>query len=68
MVYGQKNSPRLINHLRVKSALAAAESRGFPEWVQVDVKEAKGTYKARPERSELPPSINEGLVIELYSK
>lgn len=37
------------NHLRVKAALAAAESRGFPEWVQVDVKEGKGIYKARPE-------------------
>ncbi|MBK5915251.1 30S ribosomal protein S4 [Rhodocyclus purpureus] len=54
--------------LRVKAALAAAESRGFPEWVEVDAKAGKGTYKARPQRSELPPTINEGLVIELYSK
>jgi small subunit ribosomal protein S4 len=54
--------------LRIKAALGAAESRGFPAWVEVNVKEAKGTYKARPERSELPPSINENLVIELYSK
>jgi small subunit ribosomal protein S4 len=52
------------NQLRVKAALEAAESRGFPEWVEVDVKEAKGTYKARPERSELPPTINESLVID----
>lgn len=59
---------KVKNHLRVKSALAAAESRGFPEWVEVDAKAAKGTYKARPERSELPSSINESLVIELYSK
>ena len=59
---------RAKNQLRIKAALAAAESRGFPEWVEVDVKAAKGTYKARPERSELPQSINEGLVIELYSK
>jgi len=56
------------NQLRVKASLAAAESRGFPEWVQVDAKEAKGTYKARPERSELSSTINESLVIELYSK
>ena len=56
------------NQLRVKAALAAAESRGFPEWVVVDVKEAKGTYRARPERSELSSTINESLVIELYSK
>ena len=59
---------RAKTQLRVKAAVAAAESRGFPEWIEVDVKALKGTYKARPERSELPQSINEGLVIELYSK
>lgn len=56
------------SHIRVKAAIAAAESRGFPEWVDVDVNALKGTYKARPERSELPATINESLVIELYSK
>lgn len=55
-------------HLRVKAALEAGEARGFPAWVEVNAKEARGTYKARPERSELPSSINENLVIELYSK
>jgi small subunit ribosomal protein S4 len=55
-------------HLRVKAALEAAESRGFPEWISVDIKEGKGVYKAMPQRSELPQTINEGLVIELYSK
>jgi small subunit ribosomal protein S4 len=54
--------------LRVKASAAAAESRGFPAWVEVDAKTLKGTYKAHPERSELPPTINESLVIELYSK
>ncbi|WVH08762.1 MAG: SSU ribosomal protein S4p [Fluviibacter phosphoraccumulans EoVTN8] len=54
--------------LRVKAALEAAESRGFPEWVSVDVKTGKATFKAMPQRSELSPTINEGLVIELYSK
>lgn len=56
------------SHLRVKAAAEAADSRGFPEWVEVDAKALKGTYKARPQRSELPPTINESLVIELYSK
>jgi len=56
------------SHLRIKGAAEAAEGRGFPEWVAVDVKALKGTYKARPQRSELPPTINESLVIELYSK
>ena len=54
--------------LRVKGAAEAAESRGFPEWIEVDVKGLKGTFKALPQRSELPSTINEGLVIELYSK
>ena len=56
------------SHLRIKAALEAAESRGFPEWIEVNVKEAKGVFKSRPERSELPTTINENLVVELYSK
>jgi small subunit ribosomal protein S4 len=59
---------RAKNHLRIKGATEAAESRGFPEWVEVDIKGLKGTYKAMPQRSELPPTINESLVVELYSK
>jgi small subunit ribosomal protein S4 len=54
--------------LRVKAALEAAESRGFPEWISVDTKAGKATFKAMPQRSELSPTLNEGLVIELYSK
>ncbi len=56
------------SHLRIKSALEAAEQRTFPEWITMDVKAMKGTFKAKPERSELPATINESLVIELYSK
>jgi small subunit ribosomal protein S4 len=59
---------RAKGHLRVKGAAEAAESRGFPEWVEVDVKSLKGTFKALPQRSELPANINESLVVELYSK
>lgn len=54
--------------LRIKGALAAAEQRGFPAWIEVDVKALKGTFKAKPMREELPPTINESLVVELYSK
>lgn len=56
------------NSLRCKAALEAADSRNFPEWVDVNVKEAKGVFKAMPDRSLLSPTLNEGLVIELYSK
>lgn len=54
--------------LRIKGALEAAAQRGFPEWLEVDVKAFKGTFKAKPQRDELPPTINESLVVELYSK
>ena len=55
-------------HLRVKAAAEAAESRGVPEWMEVDAKALKGTFKSLPARTELPSTINESLVIELYSK
>jgi small subunit ribosomal protein S4 len=54
--------------LRIKAAAEAAESRGIPEWMDVDAKGLKGTFKALPQRSELPATINEALVVELYSK
>ena len=54
--------------LRVKAAVEAAEQRGLPEWVEVDIKAMKGVYKSIPERSELPAEINESLVVALYSK
>jgi len=55
-------------HLRIKASVEAAEARGFPEWIEVDSKARKGVFKAQPQRSELPTTINESLVVELYSK
>jgi small subunit ribosomal protein S4 len=54
--------------LRIKAACEAAEGRGFPDWIEVDVKALKGTYKSVPQRSDLPATINESMVVELYSK
>ena len=54
--------------LRIKGSLEAAEARGFPEWLEVDVKSFKGVFKAKPQRTELPSTINESMVVELYSK
>jgi small subunit ribosomal protein S4 len=54
--------------LRVKSAAELAQQRGVAEWIEVDAKKLEGTFKARPERSELPAEIQEQLVVELYSK
>ena len=54
--------------LRIKASAEAAESRGLPDWLEVDSKALKGTFKAMPARADLSSTINEHLVIELYSK
>ena len=56
------------NQLRIKSSIEIASNRNFPSWIDVNVNEMKGIYKMKPERSDLPASINESLIIELYSK
>ncbi len=53
---------------RIAEALALAEQSGFPGWIEVNQTKFEGLFKALPERSELPPDINEQLVVELYSK
>jgi small subunit ribosomal protein S4 len=55
-------------HLRLKASAEAAESRGVPEWLEVDAKALKGTFKTLPARTDMPSSVNERLIIELYSK
>ena len=59
---------KVKEHLRVKAAAEAAASRSIPEWLDVDSKALKGTFKNLPVRSDLPSTINESLIIELYSK
>jgi small subunit ribosomal protein S4 len=53
---------------RISEAMALAEQIGFPGWVDVNLTKFEGTFKALPDRSDLPPDINEQLVVELYSK
>lgn len=54
--------------LRIQAALELAQQRGIADWLEVDAKKMEGVFKSVPERSELPPDINEHLVVELYSK
>ena len=53
---------------RIAESMALAEQIGFPDWVDVNHSQFEGTFKAYPQRSELPPDINEQLIVELYSK
>src|SRR3979409_644104 len=56
------------SQLRIKASSEAAESRGLPEWMEVDTKGLKGTFKNNPAPADLSSTIKEGLTIELYSK
>jgi small subunit ribosomal protein S4 len=53
---------------RIVEALSIASQVGLPEWIEVDEKGLKGTFKAVPTRDQIVPDINEQLVVELYSK
>ena len=53
---------------RIKDALELRKQREDSEWVSVDEKAMEGTFKALPERSDLPAEIQENLIVELYSK
>jgi small subunit ribosomal protein S4 len=54
--------------VRINDAMALAQQRGIPEWIDIDSKKMSGVFKRLPERSDLPAEINESLVVELYSK
>lgn len=54
--------------LRIKQALELSTQRTPVEWIEVDSIKMEGTFKAIPERAELPSEINENLIVELYSK
>ena len=54
--------------MRIKQALELAGQRPAVEWVQVDADAMTGTYQRHPDRGELPPEINENLIVEFYSK
>lgn len=53
---------------RITDALDMAKQKGISDWITLDEGKLEATFKNVPERSDLPPSINEQLVVELYSK
>ena len=62
-------SERAKSQLRTQEALTLSQEMDLaPQWLEVDSKKGAGTFKALPERSDLPSDINESLIIELYSK
>jgi small subunit ribosomal protein S4 len=56
------------NQDRIKTALELAAQRTDCAWIDVNAGKMEGTFKAVPERADLPAEINENLIVELYSK
>lgn len=59
---------RAKKQLRVQSALQLAAQRSESSWVNVNSEKMEGTFIRNPDREDLPPEINENLIVELYSK
>ncbi len=55
-------------NIGIQAAMASAESRIIPEWLALDKGNVKGILRALPTREQLSQSINEQLVVELYSR
>ncbi|HPF58378.1 MAG TPA: 30S ribosomal protein S4 [Candidatus Competibacteraceae bacterium] len=53
---------------RIQYALQLTQGQGVVDWIEVDASKMRGVFKRVPDRSDLPPDINESLVVELYSK
>ncbi len=57
------------NQLRVKEAITLSQEMDLTApWTVVDPAKMEGEFRTVPERDELPPDINENLIVELYSK
>jgi small subunit ribosomal protein S4 len=52
----------------VVAAMEAAKSRMIPEWLSLDQAAVRGTVNSVPTREQLPPTIREQLIVELYSR
>lgn len=62
-------SDKAKNQLRIKEAVALSQDMDLvAAWVDVDATKLEGNFKDYPDRNDLPPDINENLIVELYSK
>jgi small subunit ribosomal protein S4 len=55
--------------VQVQQTLSAVEKRGFPSWLEIDKAQFRGKVLSLPARDECTmPTVQEQLVVELYSK
>lgn len=53
---------------RIQRALELAQQRGVAEWLSLDPGRKQGVVNAIPTREQIPTTIQEQLIVELYSK
>ncbi|OGX29570.1 MAG: 30S ribosomal protein S4 [Omnitrophica WOR_2 bacterium RIFCSPHIGHO2_02_FULL_67_20] len=53
---------------RITQNLERTKTRPVPAWLQVDTEQLKGVVIRTPQRSDMGASIQEQLIVELYSK
>ncbi len=52
----------------IADAQGAIARRGCPAWLEADASAFRGVVKAMPQREDIQSPINEGLIVEYYSK
>jgi small subunit ribosomal protein S4 len=52
----------------IQRALELAQQRGIPEWLSLDAERKQGVINAIPTREQIPTTIQEQFIVELYSK
>jgi small subunit ribosomal protein S4 len=60
-----RQSQQLVS---VAAAVEEAQRRGMPDWVELDRENFSGKIRMLPSRADITTSINEKLIVELYSK
>ncbi len=60
--------PKSKTKTDIQSAMAFAQSRVIPDWLSLDKENVKGIVNALPVRENLSSTINEQLIVELYSR
>ncbi|MCP9465317.1 MAG: 30S ribosomal protein S4 [Nitrospira sp.] len=52
----------------IQEALEAVESRGIPDWLELDKESFKGIVRSLPAKEQIVLPVNEQMVVELYSR
>jgi small subunit ribosomal protein S4 len=52
----------------IQDSLESRGGRDLPDWLEISAKAMKGRYLRSPLRENIPTSVQENLIVELYSK